>query len=188
VVAWLGLIRGLQNPSPWRLRLPVLQLGESAEDGVEGEIELLAEIFGEEAEDEDVVFLEERVFASVAAVGGGISEVLGAVDLDGELELRAIEVDLDFTPAVEGDGEFGVQLEKAGDEVLPGGVFSREMLSDDVISHRQEGAVRAVGALDPGLFANAANPFVATGRGVSRAAGFAALEAAWIDVFTASEE
>jgi len=91
----------------------VAKVNDGAVDGVEGFVEVEREVLGEEAEDVVAVLLEERVFAAVAAVCGGVAEVLGAVDLDGEAEGGGVEVDFHFTPVVEGDGELGVELEEA---------------------------------------------------------------------------
>lgn len=46
-----------------------LQMRHRAEDSVQDLVEVFAEVGGEEAEDEVVVFLEEGVFSAVAAVG-----------------------------------------------------------------------------------------------------------------------
>ena len=59
-------------------------------------------------------FLKQGVLAPVTAVGGRIGEVLRAVDLDGELEIGAKQVDLHFALAVERDREFGIEPEQAG--------------------------------------------------------------------------
>ncbi len=67
-----------------KLSCSPLSVGDAAEDGVEGGVEILSEIFGEEAEDEAAVLLEQHVFAAVAAVGFRVGEVLRTVYLDGD--------------------------------------------------------------------------------------------------------
>lgn len=81
------------------------------EDAIEGGVQMFAEIFGEEAENVTAIFLKQGILAAVAAVGGVIREVLRSIDLDGEFELGAKQVDFYFAPAVERDGEFGIQSE-----------------------------------------------------------------------------
>ena len=70
-------------------------MDDGAEDGIECDVQMLAEVLGKEAQDKAAVLLEQRILATVAAVGGGIGQVLRAVDLDGDLQLRAEQVDLD---------------------------------------------------------------------------------------------
>ncbi|MFT6864575.1 MAG: hypothetical protein ACJAVK_003143 [Akkermansiaceae bacterium] len=49
-------------------------------DSIQDLVEVFAEVGGEEAEDEVAVFLEECVFAAIAAVGRWVVEVLVAVE------------------------------------------------------------------------------------------------------------
>ena len=86
---------------------------EGAEYGVERAIQMFTEILGEETQDMDAVFLEQGVLAAVAAVGGRVREVLGAIDLDGKLESSAEEIDFHFAPAVKGDWQLGIEPEEA---------------------------------------------------------------------------
>ena len=75
-----------------------------------------------------------------------------------------------------------------GDEFLARLVLAREVPADHLVGHRQEGAVRAVAALDPRLFTDAADPLVAAGRGVAGAAGLLAFEAPRVDILAAFEQ
>ena len=49
---------------------------------------MLAHIFGEEPQHEVTVFLQEKVFAPVATVSLGISQMLTAVELDSDAGIR----------------------------------------------------------------------------------------------------
>ena len=89
-------------------------MGDGADDGVERGVEVFAEILGEEAKHEAAVLLEQGVLAPVAAIGGRIGEVLWPVNLDGEFEWGTKQVGFEFAPTIEGDRQFGVQLEQAG--------------------------------------------------------------------------
>ena len=75
-----------------------------------------------------------------------------------------------------------------GDEFLARLVLAREVPADHLVSHRQEGAVRAVAALDPRLLTDAADPLVAAGRGVAGAAGLLTFEAPGIEILAALEQ
>ena len=87
---------------------PVPEMREGAVNGVERGIEAFRQIFGEETQDVAAVFLEQSVLATVAAIGGGVGEVLRAVDLDGELEPGAEQIYLHLAPVVEGDRQFAM--------------------------------------------------------------------------------
>ena len=89
-------------------------MDDGAEDGIECDVQMLAEVLGKEAQDKAAVLLEQRILATVAAVGGGIGQVLRAVDLDGDLQLRAEQVDLDLAPAIEGKRQLGIEAEESG--------------------------------------------------------------------------
>lgn len=101
-----------------------------------------------------------------AAVGGEVVAPAGAVEICGE----------------EGAGVVGA------DGVGAEGVSSGEVVAHGVSVERREGLVGTVGAFDPGLFADIANPFVAAGRGVACATGLGVFPAARIDVGTAGEK
>jgi hypothetical protein len=62
------------------------------------------------------------------------------------------------------------------------------MPSDDLFGHRQPALVKAFGAADAGLLADAPDPLVAAGRLIPGLACPAALESAGIDVFPPEEE
>lgn len=84
---------------------------EGTEDAVEDGVELFADVFGEESQDEVAVLLEEVVLAAVTAVGLGAGEMVGTVEFDGEAGGFAEEVDFHAAGAVEGNGEVGVEAE-----------------------------------------------------------------------------
>jgi hypothetical protein len=75
-----------------------------------------------------------------------------------------------------------------GHERLSAGIRAREVPADDLVGQRQKSAVRAVGAFDARLLANAADPFVRARGRIAVLAGPAALEAARIDVLAAAEQ
>ena len=76
----------------------------------------------------------------------------------------------------------------SGDEWLAAVITALEMPSDDVLGHRQPTLVKAFGAPDAGLLADAPDPLVAAGRLIPGLACPAALESAGIDVFPPEEE
>ena len=76
----------------------------------------------------------------------------------------------------------------AGDEWLAAVITALEMPSDDLFGHRQPALVKAFGAADAGLLADAPDPLVAAGRLIPGLACPAALESAGIDVFPPEEE
>lgn len=63
---------------------------------------MFAEVFRKEAENEETVFLQKRIFAPVAAISFGTFEMLRAIQLDYEAGLPATEIDLH--PAESGKG------------------------------------------------------------------------------------
>ena len=83
-------------------------------DGIEDVIEVLAEVFGEEAEDEIPMLLERGILATVATIGGGISQMLTAIQFDDETEFLPEEINFHSALCIKGDGELGVQAEEAG--------------------------------------------------------------------------
>jgi hypothetical protein len=66
--------------------------------------------------------------------------------------------------------------------------MTRQVPADYVIGQWEKTAVWAVAALDARLFADSSDPLVGAGRRVSGLASFPALEAARVDVFTASKK
>jgi hypothetical protein len=62
------------------------------------------------------------------------------------------------------------------------------MPANDVICDREEPLMGAFAALDLGLFADAADPFVATGRLIARSSGFPAFEPAGINILAAAKK
>ena len=67
-------------------------------------------------------------------------------------------------------------------------IDARQVPANLVVGYGEESAVGALGALDPGLVANAWHPFMDTGRRVARPARSAAFEPSRIDVLASSEE
>ena len=88
---------------------------ENAQDLIKDVVEVFAKVIGEEPENEVTVQLQEGVFAAVAAVGGGVGEVLESVEFDDEAGGGAEKIDFHFAVFVEGDGEPGVELEVSGE-------------------------------------------------------------------------
>jgi hypothetical protein len=62
------------------------------------------------------------------------------------------------------------------------------MPSNRLVVHGKEAAVRALGALDLGLFAYARRPLVGARRRVARLSTSAALEAASVDILASAKE
>src|SRR3989442_1424969 len=62
------------------------------------------------------------------------------------------------------------------------------MPADCLVGHRQEPLMRTFAALNLGLLANASDPFIAANRLIACLARLAALKAAGISTFTATEE
>ena len=54
-------------------------MNQGGQDGVENQIELLAEIFGEESQDEISVLLQQGILLPVLPVGFGIRQMLRAI-------------------------------------------------------------------------------------------------------------
>ena len=52
----------------------------------------------------------------------------------------------------------------------------------------KESTMWALGALDPGLLADAAHPLVRAGRRVPGLAGLSALESTWVDVLASAKQ
>ena len=86
-------------------------MSHGAQDGVEGVVEVFADVVGEQAENEIAVLLEERVFGAVGAVGVGVVEVLRAVNFDGEVKGGTEQIDFHVGIAAESNGEADVELE-----------------------------------------------------------------------------
>lgn len=76
----------------------------------------------------------------------------------------------------------------SGDEVFAMVVLSGKVPADHFIGDREEGAMRAVRALDSGLFADAAHPFVATGGRVTGASDPLVFETPGIEFLASSEQ
>ena len=75
---------------------------------------MLVDIFDEEPQDEVAVFLEEKIFAAVTAVGVGTVEMLGPVEFDGNSLIGAQQVDFHVSPAAEGNGQLLVEVKQTG--------------------------------------------------------------------------
>ena len=85
------------------LALATLASRNHTQHGIQNCVEVLAEVVGEEAEDEVSVCLQEHVFAAVAAVGFS-GEVLRAIEFDDDPRFGVEEVHFHFADAVEQDG------------------------------------------------------------------------------------
>ena len=84
---------------------------EGAQNRVEYGVELLADILGQEAENDVPVLLQELIFAAVSPVRDGVSQVLNSVEFNGNLGVSAQKIDFERAEPVERDGETRVQLE-----------------------------------------------------------------------------
>ena len=105
--------------------------------------------------------------------GRGILAPVGLVEVDGQEAARLV-------------------LEAAGRRPRrragPSASRPRQMPADDLVGHRQEPTMRALGALDAGLLADAAHPLVRARGRIAGLAGLAALEATRIHVLAPAEE
>jgi hypothetical protein len=64
-----------------------------SQDCIKGCVEIPHHILGEEAEDEETVFLKPAVFAPVASVGDGVGRVLWTIEFHGDPTSAAEHVD-----------------------------------------------------------------------------------------------
>ena len=76
----------------------------------------------------------------------------------------------------------------AHDEIATVVIPAGEMPADYLVCNGEKTAAWAFGALDPGLLAEAADPFVGAGRLIAGLAGPSALKAAGIDVVASTKE
>ena len=76
----------------------------------------------------------------------------------------------------------------AHDEVAAVVILAGEVPANDIVGDREKTAVGAVVTLDPGLLADAPDPFIGAGRLIARPAGLAALEAAGMDILPPAKE
>jgi hypothetical protein len=79
----------LYEPEWFRFRFTSAS-SQSVQAGVQHQIQLLADVFGEEPQDEVAVLLKELVLSSVAAVGGRIRGVLRAVEVYRDARIRGV--------------------------------------------------------------------------------------------------
>jgi hypothetical protein len=84
-----------------------------ANEEIQNPIEVSGEITGEETQDHPSVFLEQSILVPVAPPGGGIPEVLVAIQFDGQTQARGEEIHLHETPIPKGNFQAGVHLEKS---------------------------------------------------------------------------
>ena len=80
-------------------------MGKRPQNRVENGVEIPADIFGEESQYEVAVFLQQRVFVSVASVGLGIRQVLRSVNFDHKTGFRTQEIDIHPTAGTEPNGQ-----------------------------------------------------------------------------------
>ena len=88
-------------------------MSERPDDRVENQVEILADVFGEEAEHEVAVLLKELVLPSISTVGGLVAEMLAAVEFHGDVRVRAEQVDLQARPFIERERKPVVDREAA---------------------------------------------------------------------------
>lgn len=86
---------------------------ERAVDSIENLIEVKGDVLGQEAQDEISVLLKQGVLSTIAAIGFGIGEVLGAVELEDEVEIFVEEIDLHATGIPERDRKAGIEFKTA---------------------------------------------------------------------------
>jgi len=84
---------------------------QRSQDCIEHRIEVLAHVFGEEPQYEAAVFLQQEIFASVATVGLGVSQMLAAVELNGDACIGTQQIHFHASPPVKGNGQLGVETE-----------------------------------------------------------------------------
>ena len=89
-------------------------VSQRALDGVQDIIQVLAEVFGQEAEHEISMFLERGVLAPVATVSLGISQMLSAIQFDHQASSLAEQIHFHSALCIERDGELRIQAEAAG--------------------------------------------------------------------------
>jgi hypothetical protein len=82
-----------------------MPMANRSQDCIQDRVEILRHIFGEEAEDEEAVFLKQAVLAPIAPVGDRIGQMLRTVEFHGDPKIAAEHVDFHLAPAVEGNGQ-----------------------------------------------------------------------------------
>lgn len=115
-----------------------LAKGDGPQDGIQHAVEVFGNVLREEAENQVTVFLKQTVLAAVAPVRDGISQVLRAIEFDGNAQLAAEQVDFHPAPTVERDRQFRVQQEQP----------ARYLMIRNFLRHRDGLAPRETGLAD----------------------------------------
>ena len=71
------------------------------QDGVENGLQLLADVLSQKAQHEVAVLLQQLVLPPIAAIRDRIGQVLSAIEFDGQVRIRAQQVDFKCAEAVE---------------------------------------------------------------------------------------
>jgi hypothetical protein len=77
-------------------------------------IEILTDVFGQESEDPIAVLLKQSILATIAPVGVRITQMLAAIQFDGEAWPLAKQINFHATPSIEGNGKLDVQMKLSG--------------------------------------------------------------------------
>lgn len=70
-------------------------MAQIPEDVIEHRVQFFADVFGQEAEHEVAVLLQQLVLAAAPTVRRRIAEMLRAIDLNGEACVRTQQIDLE---------------------------------------------------------------------------------------------
>ena len=119
---------------------------QDAQDGVEDGVQLAADVFGKKPEDEVAVLLEQPVLATVPSIGGGIRQVLRAIQFEGEARVGTEEVDLERPGAIE--RESAVRVFSANRPAVSGS-DSRRLKRNASVALRALASPSASGATRP---------------------------------------
>ncbi len=93
----------LPNEPEWfRFRF-ISSSRQSVQARVQHQIQLLADVFGEEPQDEVAVLLKELILSPVAAVGGRIREVLRAIEFYRDACILTEQVNFERPKSIERD-------------------------------------------------------------------------------------
>ena len=86
-------------------------MADCTQYAVEDEVELLANVLGEEPQHQVAVLLQHLILAAVASIGNRIGEVLSAIQLHCDPRIGAKQVDFQSSQTVEGDRQISIEAE-----------------------------------------------------------------------------
>ena len=72
-------------------------MGYSPQDGIQNLIEILTDVFGQEAEDPVAVLLQQSILATITPVGVGVAQMLPAIQFDDYFLTKTNKVDNVFS-------------------------------------------------------------------------------------------